>query len=155
MWTAFNVTQAALVAPMVAFFPPAILARAGLYTVAMMGSLAFVGATAKQDKYLYIGGPLMAGMAVVLASGLAPLILPVTAVRTLALSESMWLYGGLVVMGGFTLYDVQRILHHARQAEAGLVKRDAVNESIGLELDFINIWIRMVQILTMQNNRRK
>ena len=70
MWTAFNVTQAALIAPMMAFFPPAILARAGLYTVAMMGSIAFVGATAKQDKYLYIGGPLMAGMAVVLASGL-------------------------------------------------------------------------------------
>jgi FtsH-binding integral membrane protein len=155
MWTAFNATQAALVAPMIAFFPPAILARAGLYTVAMMGSLAFVGATAKQDKYLYIGGPLMAGMAVVLASGLAPLILPVTAVRTLALTESLWLYGGLAVMGGFTLYDVQKVLHHARQAEYGVMKRDPVNESIGLELDFINIWIRMVQILAMQNGKRK
>jgi len=154
MWTAFNVTQAALVAPMMAFFPPAILARAGLYTVAMMGSLAFVGATAKQDKYLYIGGPLMAGMAVVLASGLAPLILPATAIRTLAVSQNLWLYGGLVVMGGFTLYDVQKILYHARLAQAGHVKRDPVNESIGLELDFINIWIRMVQLLGMQNNRR-
>ena len=39
------------------FMSPAILARAGLYTVGMMGSIAFVGATAKQEKYLYLGGP--------------------------------------------------------------------------------------------------
>ena len=52
------------------FFSPAILARAGLYTCAMMGSLAFVGATAKTDKYLYLGGPLLAGVAVVAVSGL-------------------------------------------------------------------------------------
>ena len=87
-------------------------------------------------------------------SGLAPLVLPVTAARTLAVTENIWLYGGLAVFGGFTLYDVQRILHHARQAERGMVKRDAVNESISLELDFINIFVRMVQILGMQQRRK-
>jgi growth hormone-inducible transmembrane protein len=69
-------------------------------------------------------------------------------------TENIWLYGGLAVFGGFTLYDVQKILHHARLAERGLVKRDAVNESISLELDFLNIFIRMVQILGMRNNKR-
>ena len=121
----------------------------------MMGSIAFVGATAKQEKYLYIGGPLLAGAAIVAVSGFAPLILPATAVRTLALTEKLWLYGGLAVFGGFTLYDVQKVLHHARLAERGLMPKDAVNESISLELDFINIFIRMVQILAMQQNRRK
>lgn len=135
--------------------PPAIIARAGLYTIAMMGSLSFVGATAKQEKYLYIGGPLLAGVALVAASGFAPLVLPATAVRTLAFTENIWLYGGLAVFGGFTLYDVQKILHHARLAERGIIKKDAVNESISLELDFLNIFIRMVQILMMQQNRRK
>ena len=53
------------------------------------------------------------------------------------------------VFGGFTLYDVQKILHHARLAERGLIKRDVVNESVSLELDFINIFVRMVQILGM------
>ncbi len=139
---------------MLAFVPGALLARAGLYTVAMMGSLAVVGATAKQEKYLYIGGPLLAGAAIVAASGFAPLLLPVTAVRTLAFTESIWLYGGLAVFGGFTLYDVQKVLHHARLAQAGYMKRDPVNESISLELDFLNIFIRMVQILSM-NQRRK
>ena len=136
------------------FFSPALLARAGLYTVAMMGSLSAVAATAKTDKYLYIGGPLLAGVAVVAVSGLAPLVLPATAVRTLAVTENLWLWGGLAVFGGFTLYDVQKVLHHARLAERGLIQRDAVNESISLELDFINIFVRMVQILAMQQRRK-
>lgn len=134
--------------------PPALLARAGLYTLAMMGSISFVGATAKQDKYLYIGGPLLAGAAIVAVSGFAPLVLPATAVRTLAISESLWLYGGLAVFGGFTLYDVQKVLHHARLAQAGVIKEDPVNESISLELDFLNIFVRMVQILMMQQRRK-
>lgn len=155
LWTAFNATQAAFVAPLVAFCPPALIARAGLYTVAMMGSISFVGATAKQEKYMYIGGPLLAGAAIVAVSGLAPLVIPATATRTLAMTENIWLYGGLAVFGGFTLYDVQKVLYHARMAERGVMKKDAVNESISLELDFLNIFIRMVQILMMQQNRRK
>jgi growth hormone-inducible transmembrane protein len=155
LWTAFNATQAAFVAPLLAFVPGALIARAGLYTVAMMGSISFVGATAKQEKYLYIGGPLLAGAAIVAVSGLAPLVIPATAIRTLAFTENIWLYGGLAVFGGFTLYDVQKVLHHARLAERGIIKKDPINESISLELDFLNIFIRMVQILMMQQNRRK
>jgi growth hormone-inducible transmembrane protein len=152
LWTGFNVTQACLLSPLL-FLQPALLARAGLYTVGIMGSIAFVGATAKQEKYLYLGGPLLAGFTVVFLSGLAPLVIPATAVRTLMWTERMWLYGGLAVCGGFTLYHTQAILHHARLAERGIIKRDAVNESIALELDFLNIFIRMVQILGMQRKK--
>ncbi|KAI9845550.1 MAG: hypothetical protein M1837_004647 [Sclerophora amabilis] len=154
LWTGFNAVQAAVLAPLL-FMQPALLARAGLYTLGMMGSIAFVGATAKQEKYLYLGGPLLAGVAIVAISGFAPLILPATATRTLLWSEGIWLYGGLAVFGGFTLYDVQKVLHNARLAQRGLIPRDAVNESISLELDFLNIFIRMVQILGMRNNNRK
>jgi len=152
-WTTFNLAQAALLSPLF-FMQPALLARAGLYTVGMMGSIAFVGATAKQEKYLYLGAPLLAGVAIVALSGLAPLVIPATATRTLMMTENLWLYGGLAVFGGFTLYDVQKVLHHARLAQRGLMKRDAVNESISLELDFLNIFIRMVQILGMQQRRK-
>ena len=136
-WGAFNLAQAAVLSPLF-FLQPALLAQAGLYTAAMMGSIAFVGATAKQEKYLYLGGPLLAGVAIVAVSGFAPLVLPVTAARTLMWSERIWLYGGLAVFGGFTLYDVQKILHHARMANRGLIQKDTVNESIHLELDFLN-----------------
>jgi FtsH-binding integral membrane protein len=152
LWSAFNVTQAMLLSPLF-FMHPAILARAGLYTAGLMGSLAFVGATAKTDKYL--GGPLLAGVTIVALSGLAPMVIPATAARTLMWTENIWLYGGLAVFGGFTLYDVQKVLHHARMAEQGLMPKDPVNEAIHLELDFINIFVRMVQILAMSQNRRK
>lgn len=154
-WAAFNATQGALLAPLLFMAPPALIARAGLYTIAMMGSIAFVGATAKQEKYLYLGGPLLAGVALVAVSGFAPMVLPATAVRTLAFTENIWLYGGLAVFGGFTLYDVQKILMHARLAQQGLIPEDPVNESISLELDFLNIFIRMVQILMLQQGRKK
>ena len=154
LWGGFNLAQAAVLSPLM-MLQPALLARAGLYTVAMMGSIAFVGATAKTDKYLYLGGPLLAGVAVVAVSGFAPLVLPATAMRTLMWTERIWLYGGLAVFGGFTLYDTQKILHHARAAERGLIKKDVVNESISLELDFLNIFVRMVQILGMRNQNRR
>lgn len=153
-WLLFNVSQAAVLSPLF-FLNPAILARAGMYTAGVVGSLCYVGATAKQDQYLYLGGPLLAGVCVVALSSLAPLVLPVTAVRTLAATEALSLYGGLAVFGGFVLWDTQKVLHHARLVEAGLKRSDPMAESIGLELDFINIFTRIVQILAMNENRRR
>ncbi|KAL5536013.1 hypothetical protein ACEPAF_4107 [Sanghuangporus sanghuang] len=136
-WVGFNVCQAATLSPLF-FFNPAILSRAALYTAGVIGSLAYVGATAKNETYLYMGGPLLAGLTVVALSSLAPLALPL-GVRGLAVAEAVSLYGGLAVFSGFVLFDTQKILAHARAAEAGLVPRDPVRESIALELDFINI----------------
>ncbi|ESK84094.1 bax inhibitor family protein [Moniliophthora roreri MCA 2997] len=152
-WLGFNAFQAATLSPLF-FFSPAILSRAALYTVGIVGSLSYVGATAKNDTFLYMGGPLLAGVTVVALSSLAPMVLPV-GMRGLAVMEAISLYGGLAVFGGFVLYDTQKILHHARLAEQGSMKRDPMNEAIGLELDMINIFIRLVQILAMQGNRKK
>lgn len=60
------------------------------------------------------------------------MVIPATAARTLMVTENLWLYGGLAVFGGFTLYDVQKILQHARLAEQGMMQRDPVNESVHL-----------------------
>ncbi|KAJ2934323.1 hypothetical protein H1R20_g2776, partial [Candolleomyces eurysporus] len=151
-YTGVGMTLTALTAR--ALFSPAILSRAALYTVGVVGSLSYIGATATNDRYLYMGGPLLAGVTVVALSSLAPMVLPM-GVRALAVSEAISLYGGLAVFSGFVLYDTQKILKHARLAEAGVIKGDPLNESISLELDLINIFIRIVQILAMQNNRKK
>ncbi|KAH8110644.1 inhibitor of apoptosis-promoting Bax1-domain-containing protein [Phellopilus nigrolimitatus] len=136
-WLGFNACQAATLSPLF-FLNPAILSRAALYTAGVLGSLSYVGATASNDTYLYMGGPLLAGVTVVALSALAPLALPL-GIRGLAIAESISLYGGLAVFGGFVLYDTQKILAHARLAEQGAIPRDPMRESIALELDFINI----------------
>jgi len=149
-WLAFNACQAATLSPMF-FFSPAILSRAALYTCGVVGAISYVGATATNDKYLHLGAPLLAGVTVVALSSLAPMIIPM-GIRSLMITESISLYGGLAVFGGFVLYDTQKILLHARMAEEGLMKPDPVNEAISLELDMINIFIRLVQILS--NNKK-
>jgi hypothetical protein len=58
----------------------------------------------RNDKYLYMGGPLLAGVTVVALSSLAPLALPV-GMRGLAVAEAISLYGGLAVFSGFVLYE--------------------------------------------------
>lgn len=153
-WLLFNASQAAVLSPLM-FFNPALLARAGLYTAGVVGSLCYVGATAKDGQYLWMGGPLLAGVTVVALSSIAPMLLPSTAVRALAATEAISLYGGLAVFGGFVLWDTQKILHHAQMVQAGAKRHDPLAESIGLELDFINIFIRIVQILAMQQSRKK
>ncbi|KAI0319050.1 inhibitor of apoptosis-promoting Bax1-domain-containing protein [Amylostereum chailletii] len=152
-WVAFNACQAATLSPLF-FLNPAILSRAALYTCGVVGSLSYVGATATNDKYLYMGGPLLAGVTVVALSSLAPMALPL-GMRGLAIAESISLYGGFAVFSGMVLYDTQKILAHARAAQVGAVPRDPMREAISLELDMINIFIRIVQILAMQGNKKK
>lgn len=107
-WLLFNASQAAVLSPLM-FFNPALLARAGLYTAGVVGSLCYVGATAKDGQYLWMGGPLLAGVTVVALSSIAPMLLPSTAVRALAATEAISLYGGLAVFGGFVLWDTQKV----------------------------------------------
>jgi FtsH-binding integral membrane protein len=151
-WLAFNACQAATLSPLF-FFSPAILSRAALYTCGVVGSLSYIGATATNDKYLYMGGPLLAGVTVVALSSLAPLALPL-GLPGLRVAEAISLYGGLAVFGGFVLYDTQKILQHARLVDHGQMSRDPMREAISLELDMINIFIRIVQILAMQDRRK-
>lgn len=53
------------------------------------------------------------------------------------------------------LYDTQKVLAHARMAAEGRMKADPVSESLSLELDTINIFVRMVQILALQQGGRR
>ena len=58
----------------------------------------------RNEKYLYMGGPLLAGVTVVALSSLAPMALPL-GLRGLAISEAISLYGGLAVFSGFVLFE--------------------------------------------------
>lgn len=143
------------------FYQPQILMRAGFYTAGVVSALSFTAMNAKEDRFLYIGGPLMAGLAVVALSGLATMFLPGQFVRTLSVLENLWLYGGLIVFSGLMLYDTQKLMHKAKvrneittyNPNANIPPPDFINESIGIYLNIINLFVRILQIL--QNQQRK
>lgn len=53
---------------------------------------------------------------------------------------NIWLYGGLAVFSAFVLYDTQRIIYSAKTSK----EYDPINNSIGIYMDSINIFIRFV-----------
>lgn len=97
----FTALQGVTLSPMF-FLNPAILSRAGLYTLGSLGGLCYVGATAKNDQFLYIGGFLMAGLGVLIVAGLAPMIMPRMAMRTMTALEHVTAYGGQSPISGVT-----------------------------------------------------
>ncbi|SCV67090.1 BQ2448_5736 [Microbotryum intermedium] len=149
----FSAVQGATLAPMF-FLNPAILSRAGLYTLGAVSGLTWVGATAKSDTFLYIGGPLLAGLGVLVVSSLAPMLLPRMSMRAMSALEHVTAYGGVVLFSMFILYDTQKILAHAQLAQRGAIPRDPVRESVSLILDVINLFVRIVQVLMLQQRRK-
>jgi len=161
-WMAHCAVMGTVIAP-ICFLGGPILYRAAWYTAGMVGGLSTVAACAPSDKFLYMGGPLAMGFGVVFASSIASHFLPPTTALGAGVM-SLALYGGLILFGGFILYDTQKIIHRAEntpQAYGGwggqmaLDQYDPINNSISIYVDTLNIFIRIAQILAMQGGRKK
>ncbi|GAA5857988.1 hypothetical protein JCM8547_006651 [Rhodosporidiobolus lusitaniae] len=153
-WAAFSAMQGLTLSPLF-FLNPAILGRAGLYTAGAVGGISYVGATAESEKYLWIGGPLLAGLGVIICTSLAPMLMPRMALRTMTALESVSAYGGVAVFSGFILYDTQKIRKHAQLAQRGVIPADPVRESVSLVLDVINLFSSIVRVLLLQQGRNR
>jgi FtsH-binding integral membrane protein len=125
---------------MFAIVPTGIILQAALFTAITVSSLSYVAATAKTHRYLYWGGPLTAGLTVVCAASFVPLLFPAASLPILGTSYLVCMAGGMVTFGGLVLVDTQRVLMNASNP-------DAVGDSIALQLDIINIFIRWCEIL--------
>eukprot|EP00123_Amoebidium_parasiticum_P012449 comp21362_c1_seq1/m.29339 comp21362_c1_seq1/g.29339 ORF comp21362_c1_seq1/g.29339 comp21362_c1_seq1/m.29339 type:complete len:332 (-) comp21362_c1_seq1:278-1273(-) len=145
-WLAMNSFMGLSLFPL-AMFGGALLQRAAIGTAAVVGSISLIAATTRSDNHLAMAGPLSVGLGVVFAASIGSLFFP-----AMPLLYNVSLYGGLAVFGGFTYVDTQRIMVRARQA----VTYDPLKASVGIYMDTINIFTRMVQILANRgsNNRR-
>lgn len=153
-WMAHTGIIGAVIAPICLLGGP-IITRAAWYTAGMVGGLSTVAVCAPSDKFLYMGGPLAMGMGVVFMSSIASAFLPPTTALGGGV-HSMALYGGLILFGGFILYNTQRIIYKAENhSPYAPVKFDPINASMGIYMDTINIFIRIAQILAMGGGRRK
>jgi len=142
-----------------------VIQRAALYTLGIVGGLSAVAVTAPSDKFLYMGVPLAMGLGLVFASSLAGLFLnPVSRIGAAALSFQ--LYGGLVLFGGFLLYDTQNVVKRAETHpppntsydhynDVDVPLYDPINNSMHIYMDTLNIFIRLATILGMGNTKKR
>eukprot|EP01084_Bolivina_argentea_P241399 405261_1 len=122
----------------------AIVQQAALITGCIIGAMSTAAMVSPNDTFLRMGPYLGVGLGVVIAASLGGMFFPGS---TLLMNVS--LYGGLGLFGLFSAHDAQRVLHDAQ-----VVPRfDPVSEQMGLYLDSINIFVRVVQILMMQKRK--
>ena len=128
-----------------------IVGKAALYTAGIVGGLALVAANSPNDRFLKMGGVLGLGLGAVVCASFGSMFFAGGAAG--AVMHNISLYGGLALFSGFVLYDTSKVVAHAKLLSDA--QFDPVNECIGIYLDTINIFIRLVQIMSGSNNRRR
>ncbi|XP_022092876.1 growth hormone-inducible transmembrane protein-like [Acanthaster planci] len=153
-WLAHSGLLGAVLAPMT-LLGGQLLVRAAWYTAGIVGGLSCVAACAPSEKFLYIGGPLAMGLGMVIAASIGGMFFaPTTALGSGLYAIST--YGGLILFGGFLLYDTQLIIKRA-ETHPIMSQRsfDPVNAAMGIYMDTINIFIRIAMILANSSGGRK
>lgn len=109
-----------------------------------MAALGAVAYNAPSEQFLMWGGTLGVGLGAMIGIGLLQMFYPSPTLF------NIWLYGGLLLFGAFTMYDVQKIIYNAKMKQY----YDPINESLGIYLDFIIIFQKFLLIF-MQNKNKK
>jgi len=151
-WAAHSGIVGCVIAPMMLLGGPLVL-RAAAYTAGTVSALTLTAACAPDKKFLTWGGPLSLCLGGVMVACIGGMFVPATSAAAPVL-HSVVTYGGLVVFGGFMLYDTQKIIHRAETSYYNGQKYDPINSSIGIYMDTINIFIRILSILAGNNRRR-
>uniref|UniRef100_T1JL56 Growth hormone-inducible transmembrane protein n=1 Tax=Strigamia maritima TaxID=126957 RepID=T1JL56_STRMM len=158
VWIAHSSLIGTIIAPL-CFLGGPLMMRAAWYTAGVVGGLSLLAACAPSEKFLHVGGPLAMGLGVIFVSSIGTFFFPASTALGAGL-YSMSIYGGLVVFGGFLLYDTQRIIKMAEwspewsPAYSGQ-SYDPINASTSIYMDTINIFIRIVHILAGGGNGRR
>lgn len=124
---------------------------AGGLTAAVMAGLSLTAMVAPSDAYVGSYGMINAGMMLMLGACVASFFVnPATSMAGMGI-YSFILFGGLGLFSYKGFADVQRAIDHAK-APGGF---DPINHAVHISMDAINIFIRLVQILSMMKNSKK
>lgn len=143
LWGAFLGSMAVSMVPLINMASMPIIYDALMATGFTMGGLGLVAYNAPSEEFLKWGGVLGMGCAGLIGLSLMNMFFPSPALF------NIWLYGGLVVFGAFTMYDVQKLIWKAKT----MPKWDPINESLGIYLDAINLFQHF--LLIFMNNKKK
>ena len=88
-------------------FEMPIIFNAAAATAVMVGSLSFYACNSPSTNFLNFDTYLLLGLASLLGVGVVNMFWPSPMLM------NIYLYGGLMLFGGFVLYDTQKIVHDA------------------------------------------
>lgn len=143
-WLGFNTLMAFSLVPSIYFAELMVVRDAFLLTSGCFAGLGLVTYNSRDDAFLGMSGILGAGLGGLVALSFANIFLQSPALF------NIWLYGGLALFLGFTLYDMKEVqVRAARSAQF-----DPMRESIKVYLDFINIFVRLLYILQSRKNKK-
>lgn len=123
--------------PLIHMYSMPILFDAMLATGVTVGSLGAVAYNAPSQQFLNMGGILAIGLGGMLGVSILSMFNPLSPAL-----YNIWLYGGLGLFSLFVLYDTQMILNRAKTMQV----YDPINNSIGIYLDAVQIFIRFAMI---------
>lgn len=123
---------------------PSIVLTAFLGTCAVFTSFTLSALYAERCRWIYLGGTLLSVLSVMALLSLANIFF-----GSLLLFQ-VNLYIGLVVMCMFVLYDTQLIIEKRRAGD-----KDFIRHSVDLFIDFIDIFRRLLIILTQKESGRR
>lgn len=142
-WGAFCGLEGLALAPLINMAGMPIVFNALVATGAMMGCLATYAYNTPTHDFLSWSGALSIGLCGLIGVSVVNMIWPSPILTSLAL------YGGLMLFGGFVLYDTQKLVHNASHKATW----DPINESIGIYLDAIIIFQKF--LIIFMNNKKK
>lgn len=143
-WGTFCGLEGLMLAPLINMAGMPIVFNALAATGAMMGCLAAYAYNTPTSDFLSWRGGLSIGLCGLIGVSFVNMFWPSPLLMSLSL------YGGLMLFGGFVLYDTQKLIHNASNKPAW----DPINESIGIYMDAIIIFQKFL-IIFMNNKKKK
>jgi len=123
---------------------PSIVASAFLGTTCIFACFSGSALLAERRSYLYLGGLLSSGLSMLFMMSLFNLFFRIPMIA------SVQVYMGLLVFCGFIMFDTQLIVEKAANGS-----KDFVGHALELFLDFINVFVRLLIILTKNKKENK
>lgn len=139
----FNTCMAFSLVPLSTFIPLVVLRDAGLLTAGVFGALGVIASTSRDDAFIGWSGYIGAGMGGLFALSIASIFLNSPVIH------NIWLYGGLALFTFATIHNMKEVQIRAKK-EANF---SPMNNSIGLYMDAINIFVRLAMILNNRKNK--
>lgn len=142
-WLMFNITVAANLISIGKYVGSPLIAQAFLVTGCLVGGLSIVGMKITDENARYLRAFLGIGIGIITGATLGYLFFPIP------WFYSIFLYGGLITFNSSTIIHTDLLIKNAKNKK----EFDPLLESLGLYLDFIQIFARIFELLIGENEK--